>query len=86
MEQMRVSNHLPFYYFFPRYKRSMEIDVRLVRSIAKEYQLILNLGARILSNMNQNEFDKILHELKDLVSQSDHSKVYFPSVKAVVEK
>lgn len=86
MEQMRVSNHLPFYYFFPRYKQSMEIDVRLVRSIAKEYQLILNLGARILSNMNQNEFDKILHELKGLVSQSDHSKVYFPSVKAVEEK
>jgi hypothetical protein len=86
MEQMRVSNHLPFYYIFPRYKRSMEIDVKLVRSSAKEYQLILNLGVRILSNMNQNEFDQTLHELKDLVSQSDHSKVYFPPVKAVEEK
>jgi hypothetical protein len=83
MEQMRVSKHLPFYYYFPRYKTAPEIDVRLVRNSMKEYQLILNLGARILSDMSEQEFDQILWELKDLRSQFVGHKVYFLPVKDI---
>jgi len=82
MEQMKVSKHLPFYYFFPRFKTLPEIDVRLVRNVI-EYQLVLNLGARVLSEMNNAEFDNLLYELKDLVSQFIGHKVYFPPIKDV---
>jgi len=82
MEQMRVTKNIPFYYHFPRYKRAPEIDVKLVRNTFG-YQLILNLGARIFSDMDQKEFDQTLHELKDLVSQFTGHKVYFPPVKDI---
>ncbi len=82
MEQMRVSRNLPFYYHFPRFKTAPEIDVRLVRNVLG-YQIILNLGARILSDMSEQEFDQILWDLKDLRSQFVGHKVYFPPVKDI---
>ena len=85
MEQMQVSKHLPVYYHFPRYKTAPEIDVRLVRNIM-EYQLILNVGMRILSEMTNDEFDVVLYECKQLPSQVVGSKVYFPPVKDIFKK
>jgi hypothetical protein len=42
MEQMRVSKRLPFYYHFPRFKTAPEMEVKLVKNVTKEYQIILN--------------------------------------------
>jgi hypothetical protein len=85
MKQMRVSSNLPFYYFFPKFKTAPEIDVKLVRNVI-EYQLVLNLGSHILSEMSSNEFDVLLYECKELRSLIPGSKVYFPPVKDIFKK
>lgn len=86
MEQMRVSRNLPFYYHFPRFKvTAPEIDVRLVRNVLG-YQIILNLGTRILSDMSSDEFDVALYECKEIRNLIPGSKVYFPPVKDIFKK
>jgi hypothetical protein len=86
MEQMKVSKTIPFVYHFPAFKTAPEIDVRLVRRYENEYQIILNLGSRILSQMNSGEFDVALYECKELRGLIAGSKVYFPPVKDIFKK
>lgn len=77
MEQMRFTNHYPFYYFFPKYKNVPEIDLRLVKCSEDDYKLVLNLGSHILSEMNTKEFDELHSKLSQLPLLSIGSKVYF---------
>ena len=71
------------WYQFPHYSNAPEIIVRMCKMTDDNYQLILNLGSKILSEMNTDEFTQLIYELKDLVSQFNGSKVYFPPVKDI---
>jgi hypothetical protein len=83
MEQMRVTTRLPFYYRFPIFKTAPEMEVKLVKNVIKEYQIILNFGAIILSEMSSDEFDVALYECKEIRNLIPGSKVYFPPVKDI---
>ena len=71
------------WYQFPHYANAPEIIVRMCKMTDDNYQLILNLGSKILSEMNTKEFQQLIYELKDLASQFNGSKVYFQPVKDI---
>ena len=71
------------WYQFPHYSNRPEIVVRMCKMMDDNYQLVLNLGSEILSEMDTKEFTQLIYELKDLVSQFNGSKVYFPTAKDI---
>ena len=66
--------------FFPN--NLPDVNVSIVKRINPiEYNMVLNLGMTIISQMDETEFHETLFEMETICMQQIGTKVYFPPLK-----